>query len=85
MFRISHMAKCKEHGTAANLPREGHQFKLADQARRALIREATKRQMATAEVRGQRICPQDNYQSCTSQIWPLWKSGGKTAVAARKP
>jgi transposase len=35
--------KLKEYGTTANLPREGRPPKLMDQARRALIREATKR------------------------------------------
>jgi hypothetical protein len=34
----------KEFGTTTNLPREGQPPKLTDQARRALIREATKRQ-----------------------------------------
>ena len=33
----------KEYGTTTNLPREGSPPKLTDQARRALIREATKR------------------------------------------
>uniref|UniRef100_A0AAZ3P2L4 Transposase Tc1-like domain-containing protein n=1 Tax=Oncorhynchus tshawytscha TaxID=74940 RepID=A0AAZ3P2L4_ONCTS len=48
----------KEYGTTTNLPREGHPPKLTDQARRALIREATKRpkislkelQSSTAEI-----------------------------------
>ena len=48
----------KEYGTIANLPREGHSQKPTDQARRALIREATKRlkitlkelQSSTAEI-----------------------------------
>jgi transposase len=50
--------KWKEYGTTTNLPREGHSPKLMDQARRALIREATKRpkitlkelQSSTAEI-----------------------------------
>ena len=50
--------KWKEYDTTTNLPREGHPPKLTDQARRALIREATKRpkitlkelQSSTAEV-----------------------------------
>ena len=33
----------KEYGTATNLPKEVHPPKLTDQARRALIRQATKR------------------------------------------
>ena len=39
--------KLKEHGTTTNLPREGHPPKLTDQARRALIRAATKRPKTT--------------------------------------
>ena len=39
--------KCKEYGTTTNLPREGRSPKLMDQARRALIREATKRPKIT--------------------------------------
>jgi transposase len=50
--------KWKEHGTTTNLPREGRAPKHTDQARRALIREATKRpkltlkelQSSTAEI-----------------------------------
>ena len=50
--------KCKEYGTATNLPREGRPPKLMDQARRELFREATKRpkitlkelQSSTAEI-----------------------------------
>ena len=46
--------KLKEYGTTTNLPREGRPPKLTDQARRALIREATKRpkelQSSTAEI-----------------------------------
>ena len=50
--------KLKEYGTTTNLPRVGHPPKLTDQARRALIREATKRpkialkelQSSTAEI-----------------------------------
>ena len=34
--------KWKKYGTTTNLPREGHPPKLTAQARRALIREATK-------------------------------------------
>uniref|UniRef100_A0A8K9UU17 Transposase Tc1-like domain-containing protein n=1 Tax=Oncorhynchus mykiss TaxID=8022 RepID=A0A8K9UU17_ONCMY len=48
----------KEYGTTTNMPREGRPPKLTDQARRALIREATKRltitlnelQSSTAEI-----------------------------------
>ena len=37
----------EEYGTTTNLPREGRPPKLTDQARRALIREATKRPKIT--------------------------------------
>ena len=40
---ISIIQKWKEYGTTTNLPREGCPPKLTDQARRALIREASKR------------------------------------------
>ncbi|MGH0144834.1 UNVERIFIED_CONTAM: hypothetical protein FKN15_012134 [Acipenser sinensis] len=39
--------KWKEYGTTTNLAREGRPPKLMDQARRALIREATKRPKIT--------------------------------------
>ena len=39
--------KYKEYGKTSNLPREVHPPKLTDQARRALIREATKRPKTT--------------------------------------
>ena len=50
--------KWKEYGTTTTLPRQGRSPKLTDQARRALIREATKRpkitlkdlQSSTAEI-----------------------------------
>ena len=37
----------EDYGTTTNLPREGRPPNLTDQARRALIREATKRQKIT--------------------------------------
>ena len=39
----------KDNGTTTNLPREGRSPKLTDQARRALIREATKRPNITVK------------------------------------
>ena len=39
--------KWKAYGTTKNLPRSGRPSKLDDQARRRLIRKATKRPMAT--------------------------------------
>ena len=39
--------KWKEYGTTTNLPREGHPPKRTEQARRALMREATKRPKIT--------------------------------------
>ena len=40
----------KEYGTTTNLPREGYPPKLTDQARRELIRDATKRPKITLKV-----------------------------------
>ena len=39
--------KWKEYGTTTNLPREGRPPKITDQAKRAFIREATKRPKIT--------------------------------------
>ena len=44
--------KCKDYAITTNLPREGHPPKLLDQARRALIREATKRPKMTLKELG---------------------------------
>ena len=41
--------KWKEYGNTTNLPREDHPPKLTDQARRALVSEATKRPKITPE------------------------------------
>ena len=43
------ITKWKEHGTTANLPRDGRPPKLTDRARRALIREAAQRPKVTLE------------------------------------
>ena len=43
------IAKWKEHGTTANLPRDGRTPKLMNWSRRALIREAAQRPMVTLE------------------------------------
>ena len=55
---IKSIKKLKEYDTTSNLPREGRPPNITDQARRALIREATKRpnitlkelQSSTAEI-----------------------------------
>ena len=55
---LSIIKKWKEYDTTPNLPREDHPPKLINQARKALIREATKRptitlkelQNSTAEI-----------------------------------
>ena len=55
--------KWKEYGTTTNLPREGRPPKLSYQARRALIREATKRpkitlkELQSSTVGDWSICP----------------------------
>ena len=50
--------KCKNYGTTTNLPRQGRPPKLTDQARRALIRDTTKRLTITLK----------ELQSSTSEI-----------------
>ena len=64
--------KWKEYGNKSN--------------KRRLSREETKTPMVAADIHssGGRICPLDNNQLCTPQIWPLWKSGKNSAVAERK-
>jgi transposase len=76
--------KLKEYGTTTNLPREGHLPKLRDHARRALIREATKRPKITLKelYRGDwGICPLYNFKPYTPQSSAFWKSGQIKAIA----
>ena len=79
--------KLKEYGTIKNLPREGLRPKLTAQARRALIREATKRPKinpegaAKLQSRDWSICPYDHFKPYTPQSWALWRSGQKKAIA----
>uniref|UniRef100_A0A8C8EJB1 Coatomer subunit zeta n=1 Tax=Oncorhynchus tshawytscha TaxID=74940 RepID=A0A8C8EJB1_ONCTS len=47
--------KWKEYGTTTNLPREGRPPKLTDQARRGLIRRATKRPKITLKAPQRRL------------------------------
>jgi transposase len=71
--------KWKEYGTTTNLPREDRPPKLTDQARRALIREATKKpkttlkemQSSTAEIRVSVHSP-IHFKPYTPQSWALW-------------
>lgn len=83
--------KWRVYDTIANLPRQDHSLKLTGWAKRALIRVAIKRSMVTLEVL-QRSTAQVwesvhriTIISCTLQIWPLWKSGKKKAIAEKKP
>ena len=77
--------KWKDYGTITNLPREGRPPKLTDQARRALIREATKRpnitlkelQSPTAEI-GVSV-----HKPYTPQSWALRESGQKKAICSK--
>jgi transposase len=51
-----HYKKMKEYGTTTNLPREGRPPKLTDQAKSALVREATKRPKITLkELQNSRV------------------------------
>jgi transposase len=77
--------KLKEYGTITNLPREGRTPKLTDQARRALIREATKRpnitlkelQISTADIA---VCVHRTTLSRT-----LHRAGLYSRMARKKP
>ena len=78
--------KCKEYATTTNLTREGRPPKLTDQARRALIREATKRpkitlkelQSSTAEIG---VSVHKTTLSWAFKSWALRRSGQKKAIA----
>uniref|UniRef100_A0AAZ3PU73 Sleeping Beauty transposase HTH domain-containing protein n=1 Tax=Oncorhynchus tshawytscha TaxID=74940 RepID=A0AAZ3PU73_ONCTS len=82
--------KWKEYGTTTNLPREGRPPKLTYQARRALIREETKRpkitlkklQSPTAEI-GVFVF-RTTFKQYTPQSWALWKSGQKMPLLKEK-
>jgi hypothetical protein len=65
----------KEYGTTTNLSREGRPPKPTDQARRALIREATKRPKITLK---------DHFKPYTPYSWALRKSGQKKSHCFKK-
>ena len=68
--------KCKKFETAKTLPRDGHQAKLSNQGKRALVREVTKNQMVTL-TKLQFLCgdgkpvQKDNHLWGTPPIKPL--------------
>ena len=72
--------KWKAYGTTKILLRSGRPSKLDDQARRRLIREATKRPMETLKELQAFILYGKDWSLCTCeynipstpQIWPVW-------------
>jgi transposase len=79
--------KWKEYGTTTNLTREGHPPKLTDQARRALIREATETKdnpegAAKLHSGDWSICPCSHFNKpYTPQIWALRKRAKQKVIA----
>ena len=79
--------KWKEYGTTTNLPREGRPPKLKDQARKALIREATKRPKITlkelqSSTAGIGVSLHRTTLSCTRHKAGLYRRvAGKKAIA----
>ena len=65
----------------ANLPTEGCPPKLTDQARRALIREATKRPKITLKELQSSTAEIVVFIHRTTLSWALRKSGQKKAIA----
>ena len=79
------MKKWKANGTTKTRPRLGHPSKLDDQARRRLIREATKRPMATLKELHAFMAKVGHYVHVTTISQALHKSGLYGRVARRKP
>ena len=77
----------KEYGTTTILPRVGRPPKLMDQARRALIREATETKdnpegAAKLHSGDWSICPYYHFNKpYTPQIWALRKRAKKKVIA----
>ena len=76
--------KWKVYGTTKTLPRSGRPSKLDDQARR-LIREATKRPMATLKELQAFMAKTRHCVHVTTISQALHKSGLHDRVARRKP
>ena len=77
--------KWKAYGTIKTLPRSGHPSKLVDQGRRRLIREATKRPLATLKELHAFMAKAAHCVHVTTISQALHKSGLCGRVARRKP
>ena len=77
--------KWKVYGTTKTLPRSGRPSKLDDRARRRLIREATKRPMATLQELQAFMAKTGQSVHVTTISQALHKSGLYGRVARRKP
>ena len=77
--------KWKVYGTTKTLPRSGRLSKLDDQARRRLIREATKRPMATLKELHAFMAKTGHCVHVTTISQALHKSGLYDSVAKRNP
>ena len=79
------MKKWKVYGTTKTLPRSGRSSKLDDQARRRLIREATKSPMATSKELHAFMAKTGHSVHVTTISQALHKSGLYSRVVRRKP
>ena len=77
--------KWKAYGTTETLPRSSRPSTLNDQARRRLIREATKRPMATFKELQAFMAKTGHCVYVTTISQELHKSGLDGGVARRKP
>ena len=77
--------KWKVYGTTKTLPRSGHLTKIDDQARRRLIRETTKRPMATLKELHDFMVNNGHCVHVKTISQALHKSGLYSRVARRKP
>ena len=75
----------EEYGTTSNLPRHGRPPKLTGRAKRALIREATKRPMVTLEELQRSTAQVGESVHRTTTSLALHKSGLYRRVARRNP
>ena len=75
----------KEYGTTANLPREHRPPKLTDQARRVLLREATKRPKITLKVLQSSTVEIEVSVHRTTLSRTLHRAGLYGRVARKKP
>ncbi len=77
--------KWKKFGTTRTLPRAGHQAKLSDRGRRALVREVTKNPMVTLTELQRFSVERGETSRRTTISAALHQSGLYGRVARRKP